>query len=148
MAWSSWTARHWAGGSSGCGAISTLTNSFQSASRALLVSVVRLSRNSRTFKVRVHKLCDHHNRLNYGFVLRGKTGARDVIPVASLVPHVGRVLASKGEKHPNTWFFAMSSGSKMMSLADQFAKVLEVAERKTNSAVTASRSTACTITTR
>ena len=87
-------------------------------------------------KVRdVHKFYDRFDRINYRFVVRGKTGERDVIPAASVVPHVERVLASKGEKpDPNGWFFSMADGSQVISLADQFAKVLELAERKTNSA--------------
>ncbi len=87
-------------------------------------------------KVRdVVSFVDHLNRINYRFVVRGKTGERDVIPVASVVPHVERMLASKGkDPNPNAWFFSMAGGTKIISLADQFAKVLELAERKTNSA--------------
>ena len=58
-----------------------------------------------------------------------------MIPAASLVPNVVRVLASKGEKpDPHAWFFSMANGSKIITLADQFTKVLELADRKTNSA--------------
>lgn len=91
-------------------------------------------------KVRdVHRFFDRHDRINYRFVVRGKNrkyeGERDVIPAASVVPHVERVLASKGkDPDPNAWFFSMSNGSKIITLADQFAKVLEMAKRKTNSA--------------
>jgi len=87
-------------------------------------------------KVRdIHRFVDRLDRINYRFVVRGKTGERDVIPAASVVPNVDRVLASKGEKpDPNAWFFSMANGSKIITLADQFAKVLELAERKTNSA--------------
>jgi integrase len=86
-------------------------------------------------KVRdVFQFVDKHNRINYRFLVRGKTGERDVIPAASVVPHVERVLAGKGkDPDPNAWFFSMSSGSKIISLADQFSVVLEMAERKTNS---------------
>lgn len=86
-------------------------------------------------KVRdVHRFVDRLDRINYRFVVRGKTGERDVIPAASVVSHVERVLADKGEKpDPNAWFFSMANGSQIISLADQFAKVLELANRKTNS---------------
>ena len=103
--------------------------------------VVILARSGMRFgeannlKVRdVFQFVDRHNRINYRFVVRGKTGERDVIPAASVVPHVQRVLASKGkDAEPNAWFFAMSNGSKIISLADQFSVVLQSAERKTNS---------------
>lgn len=86
----------------------------------------------------VHRFVDRHDRINYRFVVRGKNrkyeGERDVIPAASVVPHVERVLASKGDKpDPNAWFFAMSNGSQVISLADQFAVVLKMANRRTNS---------------
>lgn len=86
-------------------------------------------------KVRdIHQFVDRHNRINYRFLVRGKTGERDVIPVASVVPHVERVLAQKGEKpDPDAWFFAMPGGSKIISLADQFAAVLKLAQRQTSS---------------
>jgi integrase len=85
-------------------------------------------------KVRdVIKFVDRENRINYRFIVRGKTGERDVIPVVSVVPHVERVLAQKGEKpNPDEWFFAMAGGSKIISLADQFDKVLKMAARKTS----------------
>lgn len=109
--------------------------------RLLLDYVVVLARSgmrvgeANNLKVRdVHKFYDRFDRVNYRFVVRGKTGERDVIPAASVVSHVERVLASKGEKpDPNAWFFSMASGSQIISLADQFAKVLELAHRKTNS---------------
>ena len=107
----------------------------------LLDYVVVLARSgmrvgeANNLKVRdVHKFYDRFDRINYRFVVRGKTGERDVIPAASVVLHVERVLAGKGEKpDPNAWFFSMANGSQIISLADQFAKVLELAHRKTNS---------------
>lgn len=107
----------------------------------LLDYVVVLARSgmrvgeANNLKIRdVHKFYDRFDRINYRFVVRGKTGERDVIPAASVVLHVERVLAGKGEKpDPNAWFFSMANGSQIISLADQFAKVLELAHRKTNS---------------
>ena len=87
-------------------------------------------------KVRdVHRSVDHEKRVNYRFIVRGKTGERDVIPVASVVPHVEHVLAGKpkmfdGRPDPNAWFFAMPKGSKIISLADQFSAVLRMAGRE------------------
>lgn len=87
-------------------------------------------------KVRdVVRFVDGENRINYRFIVRGKTrkydGDRDVIPVVSVVPHVERVLASKGANpDPDAWFFAMPGGTKVISLADQFDKVLRQSRRK------------------
>jgi integrase len=77
---------------------------------------------------------DGEKRVNYRFVVRGKTGERDVIPYASVVEHVESVLARKGDKpDPDEWFFAMPNGSKVISLADQFAEVLELGMIRENS---------------
>ena len=48
---------------------------------------------------------------------------------------------------PSAWFFSMANGSKIITLADQFADVLELAVRPTPLAM-ASRFTACATTMR
>lgn len=78
-------------------------------------------------KVRdVVRFTDKENRINYRFVVRGKTGMRDVIPIASIAEFVEAVLQRKGDKpDPDAWFFTMPRGGQIISLADQFAKLLE-----------------------
>ena len=58
--------------------------------------------------------------------MRGKTGERDVIPVASAVDYVEAVLRRKENADPDDLFFTMPNGSKIITLADQFDKVLDL----------------------
>ena len=74
----------------------------------------------------VHRFTDKMNRINYRFVVRGKTGERDVIPVASAVDYVEAVLRRKENADPDDLFFTMPNGSKIITLADQFDKVLDL----------------------
>lgn len=74
----------------------------------------------------VMRFTDKEGRINYRFVVRGKTGMRDIIPIASIAEYVEAVLKRKGEKpDPDAWFFTMPKGGKIISLADQFATLLE-----------------------
>jgi integrase len=77
----------------------------------------------------VHRFTDKHDRINYRFVVRGKTGERDVIPVASAVYSIERQLASrhKAGAKPDDLFFVMPNGTQILTLADQFDKVLDIA---------------------
>lgn len=69
---------------------------------------------------------DKEDRINYRFIVRGKTGERDVIPVASITDYVVEILNRKGPNpDPDDWFFTMPSGKKITSLADQFAALLK-----------------------
>ena len=70
---------------------------------------------------------DEYDRKNYRFIVRGKTGERDVIPFSQTVKYVERVLAYKKDPQPDDWFFAMKDGSKIINLIDQFDKVLKLA---------------------
>jgi integrase len=80
-----------------------------------------------SLKIRdVHRFTDKMNRINYRFVVRGKTGERDVIPVASAVDYIEGVLRRKRNAAPDDLFFTMPNGSKIITLADQFDKVLDL----------------------
>lgn len=82
----------------------------------------------------VVEFADHEGRINYRFVVRGKTGERDVIPFASIREHVARVLRRKGDRPaPDDWFFTMPKGGQVISLADQFAQVLSFGHIRRNS---------------
>jgi integrase len=76
---------------------------------------------------------DGAGRRNYRFVVRGKTGERDVIPRADAAQYVDRVLERNKEAKPDDYFFAMKGGTKIITLADQFDKVLEIGEIERNS---------------
>ncbi|WP_421696173.1 tyrosine-type recombinase/integrase [Aestuariivirga sp.] len=80
-------------------------------------------------KVRdVHRITDEMGRINYRLTVDGKTGPRDVIPVASAVHFIDRVLERKTNPHPDDLLFTMPSGRKITTLADQFDKVLDLGE--------------------
>jgi integrase len=68
------------------------------------------------------------DRINYRFIVRGKTGERDVIPVASAVYFIERHLEKRREAgaKPDDYFFVMPNGSQIITLADQFDKVLDI----------------------
>lgn len=82
----------------------------------------------------VHPFTDQLGRKNYRFVVRGKTGERDVIPRTACVKYVDRMLARRTKPKPNDWLFAMKGGTKVITLIDQFNKVIELAGIETNSA--------------
>jgi integrase len=92
------------------------------------------------------KFTDDLGRENYRFVVNGKTGVREVVLRTNAVRYVNRCLernklwrerwendASEGAKAHNRkktahsdWLFRMSDGNKIVSLADQFQKVLQM----------------------
>jgi integrase len=76
---------------------------------------------------------DSAGRRNYRFIVRGKTGERDVIPRADAARYVDRVMERNTDAKPDDFFFAMKGGSKIITLADQFDKVLELGEVEKNS---------------
>ncbi len=79
-----------------------------------------------SLKIRdVHRFTDKIDRFNYRFVVRGKTGERDVIPVASAVEFVESQIARRRNADPDELFFVMPSGKKILTLADQFNKFLK-----------------------
>jgi hypothetical protein len=61
-------------------------------------------------------------------VRRGKTGARTVYPHVELRPIIDQLLARRGYARPNELLFPMPSGSKIITLADQFRAFLKFAK--------------------
>jgi len=61
-------------------------------------------------------------------VRRGKTGARTVYPHIELRPIMDRLLARRTNTRPNDLLFPMPSGSKIITLADQFRAFLKFAK--------------------
>jgi integrase len=77
---------------------------------------------------------DAWGRKNYRFIVRGKTGERDVIPRLSAIKPIERVLSRKANAKPDDWFFAMRDGGKIITLIDQFDKIIRMAGIERNSA--------------
>jgi integrase len=76
---------------------------------------------------------DEHRRRNYRLIVRGKTGERDVIPRAITTKYIERLLARRKDMKPDDWLFAMSDGSQIITLIDQFNVVLKLAGIERNS---------------
>ena len=75
---------------------------------------------------------DELGRKNYRFIVRGKTGERDVIPRVICVKYVDRLLARREKPKADEWLFAMKTGTKVITLIDQFDKVIDAAGMRTN----------------
>jgi site-specific recombinase XerD len=82
----------------------------------------------------IHPFKDNLQRENYRLIVRGKTGERDVIIRASAKRWVDRAVERRRKMGAgdNDWFFAMHSGSKIITLADQITEVLKAAGLETN----------------
>jgi integrase len=70
---------------------------------------------------------DDLGRRNYRFKVKGKTGERDVILRASAAKSVDRLLTRRSGAGADDWLFVMGDGSQVITLIDQFDKVLLLA---------------------
>lgn len=77
---------------------------------------------------------DQLGRSNVQLHVRGKTGARVVIPRVAVAHYVNRVLKLRGNPGADDWLFAMPNGSQVKTLAEQFNAALAEAGIEHNSA--------------
>ena len=70
---------------------------------------------------------DAKGRNNFRFIVRGKTGERDVIPRSAVASRIDKFLAKRSGEDPSGFLFAMHDGSKVTTLIDQFNAVLKQA---------------------
>lgn len=82
----------------------------------------------------VQQFTDALGRKNYRFIVRGKTGERDVIARTGVVRHIERLMARKSSVRADDWFFSMRDGGKIITLIDQFNNVLKLSGVERNSA--------------
>ena len=82
----------------------------------------------------VQSFTDGEGRETYRFIVRGKTGERDVIPLASLARTIKRWLNYRRNAGQDDYFFTMPAGTKIITLADQFNAVMKAAEIERNAA--------------
>jgi integrase len=68
---------------------------------------------------------DDKGRRNYRFIVRGKTGERDVILRAAAASHVDRLLKRRVGADKDDYLFAMPNGGKIITLIDQFDEMLK-----------------------
>jgi integrase len=77
---------------------------------------------------------DNTGRINYSFIVRGKTDEREVVPRIQLVKHLERLMQRHENLAPTSWLYAMKGGTQIITLIDQFDKVLELGGIKRNRA--------------
>jgi integrase len=70
---------------------------------------------------------DDKGRYNFRFIVRGKTGERDVILRSAVARRIDKLLAKRRGDDPNNFLFAMLDGSKVITLTDQFNAALKQA---------------------
>lgn len=100
----------------------------------LALSGIRVG-EANALKIRdVQAIKDDVGRENIQFSVRGKTGARTVVPHIDVKGIVANLLARRPDHKPDDWLFAMPDGSKVESLRDQFDKLLEVSKLTFNAA--------------
>lgn len=82
----------------------------------------------------VQPIKDDLGRENIQFNVRGKTGSRTVVPHIDVKAIIDNLLARRNGHKPDDWLFEMPDGSQIVSLRDQFDKLLEVSGLTLNSA--------------
>jgi integrase len=70
---------------------------------------------------------DAKGRNNFRFIVRGKTGERDVILRSAAARRLDKMLAKRSGESPNNFLFAMPKGTRIISMIDQFNMVLKQA---------------------
>ena len=70
---------------------------------------------------------DDKGRNNFRFIVRGKTGERDVVPRSAAARRIDKFVAKRAGKNSNNLLFAMPDGSKVRTLCDQFNAALRQA---------------------
>ena len=70
---------------------------------------------------------DAKGRNNFRFIVRGKTGERDVILRSAAARRLDKILAKRIGEDPNNFLFAMPKGTKIISQMDQFNLALKQA---------------------
>lgn len=77
---------------------------------------------------------DDLGRENVQFHVRGKTGARIVVPHIDAKKVIDDNLARRGNPGPNEWLFAMADGGQVSNLSDQFDLLLKMSSLTHNAA--------------
>jgi integrase len=75
---------------------------------------------------------DDKGRKNFRFIVRGKTGERDVILRSAVASRLDKIFAKRSGEDPNNFLFAMPDSSKVITLIDQFNSALRQGGIQTN----------------
>lgn len=95
--------------------------------QVLLNSGMRVGEANNLKRRDVAAFTDEGGRLNYRFIVRGKTGEREVVLRSNAVKYIDLALAQSSNKNQDARLFCMSDGQKIITLIDQFDKVLKLA---------------------
>ena len=93
----------------------------------LINSGVRVGEANNLRRRDIAPFTDESGRLNYRFLVRGKTGEREVVLRNGAIKYVDLALAQSPNKKPDAWLFCMGTGRKVITLIDQFDKILRLA---------------------
>jgi integrase len=124
-----------------CRRIKSARNAPTRSSRELLRYYVLVVANSglrpgeaNDLRVRdVHPFTDEKGRRNFRFVVRGKTGERDVIVRAAAAKRIDKLLTERMAADPTGYLLAMSDGSRITTLMQQLVAALKAASLERNS---------------
>ena len=81
----------------------------------------------------VHPFTDEKGRRNYRFVVRGKTGERDVILRSVAAKRLDKLLTKRRAENPDGRLLAMPDGSRIITLIDSLDAALKEAGIQKNS---------------
>ena len=81
----------------------------------------------------VHPFKDEKGRSNYRFVVRGKTGERDVIVRSAVAKRLDKLLAKRRSENPTGLLLAMPDETRIVTLIDQLDAALKEASLERNS---------------
>jgi integrase len=81
----------------------------------------------------VHPFKDEKGRSNYRFVVRGKTGERDVIIRSAAAKRLDKLLAKRRSENPTGRLLAMPDETRIVTLIDQLDAALKEARLQRNS---------------
>jgi integrase len=81
----------------------------------------------------LHSFTDEKGRRNYRFVVRGKTGERDVILRSVAAKRLDRLLTKRRAENPDGRLLAMPDGSRIITLIDSLDAALKEAGIQKNS---------------
>ena len=81
----------------------------------------------------IHPFKDEKGRSNYRFVVRGKTGERDVIIRSAAAKRLDKLLTKRRAENPAGRLLAMPDGSRIVTMIDQLDAALKEADLQKNS---------------
>ena len=124
-----------------CRRINTARDKRTKRSRELLRQYIRVIANSglrpgeaHDLNVRdVHPFKDEKGRSNYRFVVRGKTGERDVIIRSATAKRLDKLLTKRRAENPAGYLLAMPDKSRIITLIDQLGAALKEANLQKSS---------------